>query len=183
MKASGAVDEKVIAGSKLARRALAEALETAEATSDNVKRVLAQKAVFLTQCDKWFKIEQSFWMSSMGEPGTERMEQCILDCLPTKEKPMSMAQSDALFKSLSDCKLLQFRGTSMVSIFGSIHGFVTSMLQGRAPSLGVVTDNKFMLQVKDRMSLFCIATVAASSDETAEDLVGRAAAEHIFAAI
>lgn len=70
-----------------------------------------------------------------------------------------------------------------MSIFGSIHGFVTCMIQGRGPNLSAVTDNKFMLQMKERMSMFCTVVVAGADEEPATELRGRPAAEHIFATI
>lgn len=67
-------------------------------------------------------------------------------------------------KALGESKLLQFCGTSMQSVFGSIQSFVVSMNHGRPPNLGAVSDSPFLLKVKEALGRFCIQEVSGGSD-------------------
>lgn len=175
---SFAVDADVVAPTALARKTLNEALDSSEASAENIKRVISSKFGFLSSADKYFRIEQSFWLGFMGAPGAERLQAKILECLPGEGRNLSIGQSDSLLKKLADSKLLQFCGSGLQAIFGSIHGMVSAMAHGRAPNLAVVTDSPFVLRVKEALSLFCVYNPSDGSDAPAEEqrLFGAAAA-------
>lgn len=150
-----AVDEEVLASSRLARTSLAGALDNETATAANISRVLSSKYTWLSQVDKWFKVEQAFWVGSMDTPGVERMYDMILECLPTETADITLGQSDVRLKRLSGSKLLQFCGTSMQSVFASIHGFAVAISQGRAPNMSSATGSHFIVKVKIAMGRYC----------------------------
>ena len=160
---------------ELARKSLADSLDHSEATAENIKLTMAQKFSFLMSCDRWFKIEQSFWMGSMGAPGTERMKALILECLPGPADKWSLEQCDARLKHLAGSRLLHFCGSSMQAIFSSIHGFVSTMLQGKSPNLQVVSDSLFTLQIKERLSRFCVFELSSGSAAAPEVYIGKQA--------
>ena len=103
------------------------------------------------------------------------MKALILECLPGPADKWSLEQSDARLKHLAGSRLLQFCGSSMQTIFSSIHGFVSTMLQGKSPNLQVVSDSQFTLQIKERLARFCVFEQSSSSTAPAVGHIGKPA--------
>ena len=175
------ISREVIEKSHAARMALADALHNSEATAPGIKALLESKSQFLSQVDRWFRIEMAFWFGSMGEEGETRLNAAMLACFPTAEQRLSLAECDNKFKQLSDNKLLSFCGQGMQSVFSTVHGYINKLLQGRCPSIAGISESPFLADVKLRLSYFITFEEPESNTQASTTIIGVKALKKHFA--
>ena len=151
------VDAELLKAAKVSRQACLDALADEFATSPNIAKVLQTKKNFVCSVDRFFRVELGFWFGSTGETAAARVRALILQCLPTREekKRTTLAESVSNFSSASEGRLLSFAGASQQALFRTVHAWVTSMANGRTPDVDKGGSSGFVVEVKQRLALFC----------------------------
>ena len=148
--------------------------------------MMAAKKIFLNTADRYWRVEHGFWTSLTGDVATRAAQKKILEALPTESHDISLAASDKQLLALAESKLVEFMGLAVKTIVTTVHGYVQSLLNSRAPSLDkLIANSEFTLQVKSRLAFFCKWETPSSPDEMPQSFVGTKAAgawlEHLSA--
>ena len=150
------VDKACVKMAQISRIAVRDELGDEEASSENIQRVLKGKASFLNSCDRYFRVEQAFWMSFCGSSIDRKVHALILASLPCCTKPLTLAESSALMAKAEENKLLAFAGPSSRAVFKLVQSYLTTLTAGKSPALEKLGDGTFPIAVKLALARFCI---------------------------
>jgi hypothetical protein len=109
------VEPALIKHAKAARKEANKCVARGDScTSENISAVLEKKQAWFGKQDKYWKVDEWFWKSSIGNNATSRWESSILACMPTSGGAASLDTTRNHLKTLLDSKLAEFVGTGLV---------------------------------------------------------------------
>ena len=121
--------------------------DSMKASSSEVKDAIAKHSNMLSSLDKGWKMDMNFWLSQCGKSGEERVFQLILDAMPTPTAHTDLSTSVGHLDNIVESKLFQFVFVSLQSNVHTIHEWLKTMRDGRAPKIPNVSGNKFFTKV------------------------------------
>ena len=98
-----------------------------------------KKSHFLLSQDEHFHIEMRLFAQSSGALGLLRMQELILDLLPTEQKLLDAARSLASFQRPQTATVLEFAGMGARSLFNTVTAF-RSIAEQSVPNFRVAQE-------------------------------------------
>lgn len=119
------LDDGILEAPKRARQHLTQCLEDeAKATGLEIKDALIKHHRGLMSLGKWFKVEENFWLSQVGEPGETRLKTMMLAALPSGARKVDAAVAHDRCKELTESRLCQFIGLALRETCLSVVGWL-----------------------------------------------------------
>lgn len=173
----GTFDEKFFKACANARTESLKFVEdSSKASATEIKACLSKHHKLLASLDRDWKVELNFWLSQCGEGGERRFKQTIIGSLATAEKKVDLSKSVQAIQNIMDGKLFQFVSVGMQANTNSIHDWLKTIRDGRAPKIPDTTGNEFFMKIIEHMGYFCRV-----DDTDNKELVGRAAIDKLLA--
>ena len=117
-----------------------------------------------------------------GSSALDKVQKAVLQCLPRQGKDTTINEVVAELTQLSDSRLLTFCGTGEKAVVSSVKAWCVSMQQGTCPKYPSGNPTQFVTSVKAALARLCKVDKA-TNEGSATKLVGRGAAEHMFALV
>lgn len=178
------IDAALIAQTKMARN-MAEGM-AAEIPEENrngqqLAQMLDKQKAVLQSADKYWLIEQGFFMEMADESGEKmnsRYSRSVLACLPTPEKPTTMRESLDALRALQASPMGKYCGHAVTSHIDTIMGWLNCglqrvMIKMSVPEAGLLRDARAAMGDFLRRN-------PSSGGSAAAALVGRPAAQAIL---
>ena len=166
------VHKSLVEASSAARAAAEGNLAGLDATSQNIANVFRKKSHFLLSQNKHFHIEMRFFAQSSGALGLLRVQDMILDLLPTEQKLLDAARSVASFQRLQTAGVLEFASMGARSLFNTVMALVRSIAEQSVPNVQGATDTDFFMEVKRRLTFFAQVKANDFTDGTVREFCG-----------
>ena len=185
MSATSLLEHFIVAVERLVRghRGLARAAESflggLDATSQFFTNVFQKKSHHLLSQDKHFHCEMRFFAQSSGTLGLLRVQDLILDVLPTELKLLDAARS----LLLQTATVLEFAGMGACSLYNTVMALVKSMAEQSVPHFQDATDTDFFMEVKITLTFFAQVKVNDFTEGTAREFCGTNAVLRQFTSI
>ena len=174
------VSAEVVKDAAKARHACSSFAVDSEPTANDIKGIFEGKSAFLHTLDRQWKLEESFFLSCVGESGDERFKQEILGCLPDKAGSITMETAMQKLRSLAGSKLFSFVGIGQQGVLTSVQAFLSAMSSGRSPKIDADSKTAFLTEVKRRLGQFLCLEVQTGSSGAPQKLSAGDAVKHIF---
>jgi hypothetical protein len=173
------VSDTLLTETRAARKSCNDFMAGLEPTAANIKAMMEKRSTFLMSLDKYFKIEMRFFAASSGELGLRRVQQLVLDLLPTEAVPKNAAQCLAGFQRHERSELLDFVGSSAAFVFSTGMSLVKSIAEGALPCFQGATDSAFFRSLKLSLSRFAEVDIP-EAGEASRKVFGKDAVEYQF---
>ena len=135
------IEKACVAGAIRARDTANDLLRGVEQSSGvNIVAMFKKNRGILNGLSKYWRIETCLFDSHVGALGEARFKDQMRDAFPVPGvRRLTLDQSNARFKQLSEGMLLQFCGAGMGEVFNKIYGWVKALVGRRVPDVGADT--------------------------------------------
>lgn len=118
----------------------------------------------------------------MGEKAENRMQTCILSCLPCKaDDARTVLESRQAMKVLGDGKLFAFCGAGVRASWSTVAAFLQALSEGKCPAWEQTSETPFWSSIKGAFANFLSVTLPGGEGSTTSQLLrGAAAASHLM---
>jgi hypothetical protein len=175
------IDETLIEDMKNAREA-AEVFATdcGDRCGAALKAILEKRHQVLSQMDHTWRIEKSFFLSTIGDVGEERLRTLIIRALPSllaRSRPVE--NSLAALETIGEGMLISFVGLGAQAVYRSVKAMVLAIKERKAPAK-MDSNSAFMKTVLGCLAFFCTYELSGGVAEAAVTLHGREALDAIY---
>ena len=159
--ASIKIDPDVLAECAQCRAQAAEMLQESGAeTFMDMKRVLSKNAAVLTTLDPSFRLELSFLEDRAEEVLKQKVQNELLELLPSPKKQSGMVQCLAKVQELSKSDLISYAPPAVKAMAASLEEIVAGLVKGVGPDNNVAASSGFFKAVMLRLPYFLSEEIA-----------------------
>jgi hypothetical protein len=136
-------------------------------------QVLCASSEMLPNLGRTFKIELAWLHNGAYQALGIAIKEKIVECLPTKDKAVTLAQAEARLATLQDTTMYKVGSRESQSQVDSIKAVVNKMGKGIAPAESIKTAGSVFTQVWSRLPFFVRHPVTMNEEVTGEQALLR----------
>jgi hypothetical protein len=136
-------------------------------------QVLCSSSEVLLNLDRSFKIELAWLQDGAYKALGVAIKEEILKCFPSKDKAVTLSQTEAKLGSLQDTKMYTVASRESQSAVDSIKAVVHKMGKGWAPAESIKTAGGVFTQVWEKLPFFVRHPVTMKEEVTGEQALLR----------
>lgn len=150
------IEQALVKDSAVARQVL-EDLPT-DQTGQAMKGALTQKSNFLLQCDRYFKVEMSFWYQSIGEEASSRLMHSILACFPdpAKNEVCDIEMTNRRLMAVGEGRLLKMCDAGLNGYYTAATECMATLMNGNSPNWKKLGTGSLASKLKEAFGNLCI---------------------------